>query len=120
MPSPSENDAKRRVKKLRKKIAGPPDVRDDDISADDRDVLIEFDEQMVADRRDSNRCGWKHHRNVLTHLYEYGVETDALAKSLDRGQRGTDGKDELVRYAEDNYDNGYTLQAKLSAIRIFA
>lgn len=120
MPSPSEADAKRRVKKLRKKIAGPQDVRDERISPDDRDVLIEFDEQMVADRRDSNRCGWKHHRNVLTHLYEYGVETDALAKSLDSGQRGKDGKDELVRYAEANYDNGYTLQAKLSAIRIFA
>jgi site-specific recombinase XerD len=120
MDSPSENDAQRRVRELRRLIAGSAEERNEHISKEDRDALIAFDNQMVADRRDANRCGWKHHRNVLEHLFEYAVETNGLAKSMEDGQRGKDGKDELVVYAKENYDNGYTLQAKLSAIRIFA
>lgn len=120
MDSPSEEHAKGRVIELRRDIVGEGGPPNEDISDEDRDALIEFDEQMVADRLDSNRCGWKHHRNVLTHLHEYAVETDALAQSLEDGDRGTEAKRTLVRYAEENYDNEYTLQAKLSAIRIFA
>lgn len=119
MLSPSDQDAKDRVEELRKQIAGPPDVRDERISDEDRDVLIEFDDQLVSDRRDANRCGWQHHRNVLYDLVDFAINTDGLAKSLDPGQRGVEGKDELTSYANEEYDDR-TLQHKLSAIRVFA
>ncbi|OYR80700.1 hypothetical protein DJ71_14575 [Halorubrum sp. E3] len=120
MQSPAESDAKRAVQQIRKQIAGSSDERDDRIAPADREVLIEFDNDLVSDRRSSNRCGWKHHKNTLTHLRDYAIYTDGLAQSLKDNAEGRRGVDTLTAYVHENYDNGYTIQAKLSAIRIFA
>lgn len=120
MPSPGESQAKRRVERLRERIAGNPEERDDRISDKDRDVLIEFDKQLVSDRLDNNRCGWKHHGNLLRHLFDFAVETNGLALSLEDGARGKEGKKMMTSWIHENYDSGYTVQAKLSAIRVFA
>ena len=120
MPSPGEKQAKGRVERLRERIAGPPEERDDRISDVDRDVLIEFDKQLVADRLDSNRCGWKHHANLLRHTFDFAAETSGLALSLEDGAEGEEGKKMLTSWIHENYDNQYTVQAKLSAIRVFA
>ena len=119
MASPGESQAKRRVERLREHIAGPPEKRIDGISDVDRDAIIEFDKRLVEDREDSARCGWKHHRNLLSHLRDFAVETDGLAQSLDE-DNGRRGKKKLTRYIHRNYDNQYSVQAKLSTIRIFA
>ena len=120
MPSPGESEAKKRVKKIRKQIAGPPEERVDGISPDDREVLIEFDNNLVDDRLDSNRCGWKHHGNVLADLRDFAIHTDGLTESLEDGRDGPRGKKKLTSWIHENYDNGYSVQRKLSAIRVFA
>jgi len=120
MPSPGESQAKRRVERLRERIAGSAEERDERISDKDRDVLIEFDKQLVSDRLDNNRCGWKHHGNLLRHLFDFAVETNGLALSLEDGARGKEGKKMMTSWIHENYDSGYTVQAKLSAVRVFA
>ena len=120
MASPGEEQAKTRVNRLRERIAGPPEKRDDRISDKDRDVLVQFDKNLVGDRLDSNRCGWKHHANMLRHLFDFAVETNGLALSLEDDPEGTEGKKMLTSWIHENYDSGYTVQAKLSAVRVFA
>lgn len=120
MPSPGEKEAKGRVERLRERIAGSPEERDNSISDVDRDVLIEFDKKLVSDRLDSNRCGWKHHANLLRHVFDFAAETNGLALSLEDGEEGKEGKKMLTSWIHANYDNQYTVQAKLSAIRVFA
>lgn len=120
MPLQAEDRAERRVTKLRKLIAGPQDERDEDISAEDRDALVKFDAQLVEDRQSHNRCGWKHHQNLLECLYDLATETDSLAASLEDGSRGRQAKTNLTGWVLSNYENGYTRQKYLSAIRVFA
>lgn len=120
MASPDEETAKERVKRFRQLIAGESDERNNAIKKRDRNALIKFDDTIVSDREESQRCGWKHHANLLQHLYQLAVKTDSLAQSLEAGEYGVEAKEALVSCVQDNYDGGYTIQAKLSAIRVFA
>lgn len=112
--------AKSRVQAIRKLVAGPPDKRDDSLSDADRNVLIEFDENLTRDRQQNNRCGWYHHANLLSRLYVYAQETSQLAASLEPGDKGDKALDDITDWIHDQEYGGYSLQGHLSTVRVFA
>lgn len=114
-----DTDAARdRVMALRKRIVDPED-EDDLLCPADRDVIIEFDNNLTRDRKDNNRCGWYHHGNLLSRLYILSSHTDQLAASLaDDG--GQDAVDDITDWIHSQGYADYTVQGMLSALRVFA
>jgi len=112
--------AKSRVEAIRRQVAGPPDERTDELTDEDRDILIEFDEGVSRDRKRNNRCGWYHHKNLLTRLFVFAIETDSLADSLKDGEHGEKALDRILDWIHGQDYSGYTVQGYLSTLRVFA
>jgi len=112
--------ARERVLSLRKRIAGPPETREDELTPEDRNILVKFDDQLTRDRKKNNRCGWYHHGNLLSELFILAVETKSLATTLDDGHDGRAALDDVLEWIHDQDYSGYTIQGKLSTLRVFA
>jgi len=115
-----QNYAKQRVQSIRKLVAGPPEERTDKLTDEDRNILIEFDEELTKDRKRNNRCGWLHHCNILQRLFVYAMETGALADSLDGGDAGATALDRITDWIHDQDYTGHSLQGHMSTLRVFA
>lgn len=116
-----ENEyAKQRVEAIRKRVAGPPEQREEDLTPEDRNILIEFDEKLTSARKKNNRCGWYHHANLLQRLFVFALETGRLAESLEDGSEGDDALDDITTWIHDQDYSGYTVQGMLSTLRVFA
>jgi site-specific recombinase XerD len=112
--------AKDKVWAMRKRIAGDGPEREENLTQADRNILVEFDEQITRDRKRSNRCGWYHHCNLLTHLLVIAVETGVLADTLHDGQSGDRAFEEVLDWIHGQDYSGYTVQGVLSSLRVFA
>jgi hypothetical protein len=109
--------AKRTVERLREHVLSGGDGR---LTADDRNAIIRFDEQFSTDRKKNGRAGWQHHRNKLRDIIFFAEETQCLAATLEDGQTGSDAVDEIVDWITNQDASGYTVQANLSTLRVFA
>lgn len=112
--------ARSRVEAIRKAVAGPPDERDTRLTDADRNILVKFDDALTRQRKKNNRCGWYHHGNLLNQLYVFALETDCLARSLEDGREGDEALKEIIDWIHDQDYSGYTIQGKLSTLRVFA
>ncbi|MDS0284689.1 tyrosine-type recombinase/integrase [Haloarcula onubensis] len=112
--------AKARVQTFRELVAGPPEKRDDSLSPEDRNILIQYDEQLTRDRKHNDRCGWYHHANTLSRLFVYAQETGQLAACLKDGDEGEQALDQITDWIHSQDYGGYSLQGHLSTIRVFA
>jgi site-specific recombinase XerC len=112
--------AKERVEAIRKRIVDPPEDADKDLTNEDRNILIEFDRELAEDRQANSRCGWYHHGNLLHHLFVFAAETNALAESLEPGTSGDRALNDILTWIHNQDYSGYTVQGKLSTLRVFA
>ena len=112
-----KSKAEATVKRLRERVLENPGEQ---LTADDRNAIIRFDEQFTTDRQKTGRAGWLHHRNKLRDLIVLAEETECLAATLEDGQTGEDAVDEIVEWITDQDASGYTIQANLSTLRVFA
>jgi site-specific recombinase XerC len=115
-----QHPAERAVERLRKRVVGDPDERDENITPEDRNALIRFDEKFSAERKKNGRAGWAHHRNKLRDLIVFASETQCLADTLEDGPTGEQALQEIVDWILDQGASEYTVQGNLSTLRIFA
>ncbi|WP_226043533.1 site-specific integrase [Natrinema sp. DC36] len=116
----SDDYAQARVRSLRERIDGPPDKRETDLSDADREVLIEFDEEIRRINAAQSRFGGYQHSNLLKQTLMLALETGELAASLQEGERGQAAVDEMLMWIDDQDYSGYSKQSPLSALRVFA
>lgn len=112
--------ARERVRAIRERVAGPPEKRESGLTPEDRNILVKFDDQLTRDRKKNNRCGWYHHGNLLNQLFVFALETNCLAQTLEEGPEGDRALDEVLDWIHSQDYSGYTVQGKLSTLRVFA
>jgi len=114
-----QDRSKQRVNTLRATITDTQ--ADHNLDPHDRDVLIQFDEELSRDRKANNRCGWYHHASLLTDAYLHATEhPGALHTSLQPGDAGKRALETLTTWIHDQDFSDYTVQDKLSALRVVA
>jgi site-specific recombinase XerD len=115
--------SRRRAEALREKIEDDPP---EDLSAADREVLLEFDDELMRHRQKNNRCGWAHHASLLNDLLVIARGTQQLAATLEHGETGEDAVDDVTSWITQDWVDGepdksdYTIQSQLSALRNLA
>lgn len=116
-----EPAAKQTVQRLRERVVeADPDDPDESLTRQDRNAIIQFDENFSSDRQKNGRAGWLHHRNKLRDIVVFAEETQCLAATLEDGHRGERAVDKIVDWITEQNASGYTIQGNLSTLRVFA
>jgi len=92
---------------------------DDEIAETERQRLLDYHEALEQHNRESSakhQISGTRHESYLSHLHRLAKHTDALVGTLDPDV-GEDAVDEIVRWVDGEYDNGYTLDNYYSALR---
>lgn len=95
--------------------------RDDEITDAEREKLLEFhDEIQKHNQRSSatNQISGTRHENYLSYAHRIAKHTDQMVRVLDPDS-GEDAVDAIGTWINDNYDNGYTIDNYVSALRSY-
>lgn len=93
--------------------------RDDLLSEAERELLLDFYEEIKTHNRRSsakNQLSGTRINTHLAHCHRVAKHTDLLVDTMDPDQ-GSDPIDEIGEWIDDTYDNGYTIDNYVSGLR---